>query len=517
MTDKMITERINIPTISRRTFGKLAIGTGGAVVAEYLGSKFGLETEGVFIPDYVHAIEGAEEDIENGNGEIIGRLFTQTGDKMSQGFSVVDDGTGQFWTAFNRLGGVQKLGYPISQPFTQEDGYTIQIFQGAVLQVNGLEAENQNDNVVIFNGCDREGLYGQELANPELRKLLDSEGVPSHLEGSFDPPERLQWLEPDSYADPKDRQAATAFKEEYYKRGGPAILGYPTSLVDNRGLFAGLRLQRGILQYWQEKLPDHPELPAPGVITSFLIGDMLKRSGFVSQKNEVFLQPGRYATGGNPDIITPSNFPERLGNIETDWWSLENNGKKVGLNIRDPQRLTEIFHEFENDPRKLELKVYDPPTEPLPTIAAGTPLGDGRTMGFDAFYIMDGNQKIPLIKGRFSTTSISSDLPADLKFAYIGQVNFPPYFEPYNNEKDAFNNPFNNPLTPARLYIVISEDVLPFIDKVEALEQEISYQVTSEISGRLLGGVQSDIRRRSTPPYTSVSGPTPMFQFKINQ
>lgn len=61
-----------------------------------------------------------------------GRFFTQTGGGQG-GFSVVDDGQARFWTEFQRLGGAQTVGYPISQRFTY-DGFTTQAFQKLVLQ-----------------------------------------------------------------------------------------------------------------------------------------------------------------------------------------------------------------------------------------------------------------------------------------------------------------------------------------------------------------------------------------------
>ena len=49
------------------------------------------------------------------------------------GFDVVDDATASFWTEFQRLGGVEHLGYPISQRF-QYGGFVTQAFQKLVLQ-----------------------------------------------------------------------------------------------------------------------------------------------------------------------------------------------------------------------------------------------------------------------------------------------------------------------------------------------------------------------------------------------
>ena len=64
-----------------------------------------------------------------------GRFFTQTNGRQGApaGFSVTDADGIPFWTAFQSLGGVDVLGYPVSRRF-QMDGFTVQAFQKAVLQ-----------------------------------------------------------------------------------------------------------------------------------------------------------------------------------------------------------------------------------------------------------------------------------------------------------------------------------------------------------------------------------------------
>ena len=64
-----------------------------------------------------------------------GRLFTQAAnsDIPDAGFAVTDADGLPFWTEFQRLGGVQALGYPISRRFVW-DGFTVQVFQKVVLQ-----------------------------------------------------------------------------------------------------------------------------------------------------------------------------------------------------------------------------------------------------------------------------------------------------------------------------------------------------------------------------------------------
>src|SRR5438128_10257262 len=57
-----------------------------------------------------------------------GRLFTQTG-----GFAVTNVDGVRFWDAFQALGGVEAVGYPVSRRFVN-DGFVTQVMQKAVFQ-----------------------------------------------------------------------------------------------------------------------------------------------------------------------------------------------------------------------------------------------------------------------------------------------------------------------------------------------------------------------------------------------
>ena len=78
-----------------------------------------------------------------------GRFYTQTGGD-GVGFAVWDDAEARFWTAFQDLGGIPVVGYPISQRF-QQHGFTVQAFQKMVLQwdpgADRANAANTLDNL----------------------------------------------------------------------------------------------------------------------------------------------------------------------------------------------------------------------------------------------------------------------------------------------------------------------------------------------------------------------------------
>jgi hypothetical protein len=71
-------------------------------------------------------------ELELGNGRFYSQAngFSGAG---ATGFSVVDDDAAAFWSEFQRLGGVARLGYPVTGRF-QYGGFLTQVFQRAALQ-----------------------------------------------------------------------------------------------------------------------------------------------------------------------------------------------------------------------------------------------------------------------------------------------------------------------------------------------------------------------------------------------
>ena len=62
-----------------------------------------------------------------------GHFFTQTGGGEGLGYAVRDEPGAEFWTAFQDLGGLEVLGYPVSQPW-RDGPFGFQAFQWALLQ-----------------------------------------------------------------------------------------------------------------------------------------------------------------------------------------------------------------------------------------------------------------------------------------------------------------------------------------------------------------------------------------------
>jgi hypothetical protein len=70
--------------------------------------------------------------------EAQGLCIIGAGPDRNRGYLVVDDDKGAFWTEFRRFGGVDVLGYPVSQPYhypvNSTDGLWYQAFERGVLQ-----------------------------------------------------------------------------------------------------------------------------------------------------------------------------------------------------------------------------------------------------------------------------------------------------------------------------------------------------------------------------------------------
>jgi hypothetical protein len=83
--------------------------------------------------------------------EAHGLCIVGSGPARNRGYLVVDDDHGAFWTEFRRYGGVDVLGYPVSQPYhypvNSTDGLWYQAFERGVLQWHPEEGRAELANV----------------------------------------------------------------------------------------------------------------------------------------------------------------------------------------------------------------------------------------------------------------------------------------------------------------------------------------------------------------------------------
>jgi Cellulase (glycosyl hydrolase family 5) len=197
----------------------------------------------------------ADYDIPNGH------FFGQTNgrDGSLAGFSVTNADGIPFWDAFQQLGGVDVLGYPVTRRFLY-DGFTVQAFQKAVLQWQGsqffflntfdvLHDRGRDDWLETYRQTPRpfdtspdKGLPWEKVVERHLA-LLDK--MPAAVKNRFLADD--QWL--DHYGLP----VSTA--------------EYSNSIV--------VRAQRATFQYWKEAVP----WAAKGDVTVANGGDLAKEAG----------------------------------------------------------------------------------------------------------------------------------------------------------------------------------------------------------------------------------------------
>jgi hypothetical protein len=175
------------------------------------------------------------------------------------GFSVSDTAQGKFLTEFRRFGGIDTLGYPISQPFAKE-GFTYQTFQRAALQWRPEVGE-----AYLANSMDWLSGVGNDAYLAGLGIPPPEPGTPG-LDFSQAVVERESWL-----TDP-------AIAQSYRSGGGMGRFGLPSGHPVQAGAFIVQRFQRYVLQHWVENLPG---MPPPGSVVGVLAGDLLIKAGFV--------------------------------------------------------------------------------------------------------------------------------------------------------------------------------------------------------------------------------------------
>ncbi|HEX8968773.1 MAG TPA: hypothetical protein VF937_12885 [Chloroflexota bacterium] len=176
------------------------------------------------------------------------------------GFAVVDDADASLWSEFVRLGGLDQIGYPISQRFIY-GGYVTQAFQRLALEWR--PEEGQAVPVNIFDDLTARGADGW---------LDQARQIPPAADQTMDA--SLAW------DDLVARQVALldsypALQAFYDAAADPlTAYGLPVS-VKSYGPLVSLRLQRATLQMWTTDEP----WAAAGDIIAGNAGDVAKDAG----------------------------------------------------------------------------------------------------------------------------------------------------------------------------------------------------------------------------------------------
>lgn len=210
-----------------------------------------------------------------------GWFYTQSGGDTrdpQDGFAVRDDSEAMFWTAFGELGGVETIGYPVTNRFKWQ-GFTTQAFQKAVLQWRPEAGTVAFANV--FDDLNRLGYDGalEESLIPPQESFSES-GLAWHevIAG------RLALLDEEP-----------ALREAYQALDDPLRwYGLPQSGVREfgNGLLRTIRLQRAVLQLWTREVP----WASAGTVTVANGGEEAKAVGMwpaaASQPQQPPIHPG---------------------------------------------------------------------------------------------------------------------------------------------------------------------------------------------------------------------------------
>jgi hypothetical protein len=208
------------------------------------------------LSDSAEAESGEDYEIPNGH------FFSQTV-PGPDGFSVIDDNEARFWSEFDRIGGLQTVGYPISRRYLY-DGFVTQAFQKLILQWRPEVGEAWPINVF------------DELSDSALDdKLFVIRQVPYPLVefdqrgASFD----------EVTSNRQDLLAASPEIEDIYfeSRAPLTMFGLPTSHVEDMGNHYALRTQRAVFQEWKEDVP----WAVAGQVTIANGGDIAKEMGWL--------------------------------------------------------------------------------------------------------------------------------------------------------------------------------------------------------------------------------------------
>jgi hypothetical protein len=176
------------------------------------------------------------------------------------GFSVTDDADANFWSEFQRLGGVDRLGYPISQRF-KYGAYVTQAFQKLALQWQPDQGQ-----AVPINFFDDLSARGSDAWLEQARQIPPAANTTSDAGMPFDDVAARHRALVDNY--PALRQFYDANPEAL------AMYGLPVSVRDY-GRLVSVRLQGGFLQLWTADVA----WAAAGTVVVANGGDVAKEAG----------------------------------------------------------------------------------------------------------------------------------------------------------------------------------------------------------------------------------------------
>lgn len=198
-----------------------------------------------------------------------GHFYSQTGGGKG-GYGVRDLAGVKFWSEYDRLGGPEFLGYPISKPFWGPGGYLYQGFERGLMQwrpeVGHVMLAN-NIEIIEWHDKAHDAWLFNEFSIPFPRQPK-----PGTFEEEAE--ERLSWLTNDDIRSAFLTNPATG--QEWDLADAMNYFGLPQSEPRRAGPFIVQRFQRIPLQLW---IDDVPGMPPAGSVVPLLSGHLVKECG----------------------------------------------------------------------------------------------------------------------------------------------------------------------------------------------------------------------------------------------
>jgi hypothetical protein len=198
-------------------------------------------------------------DLPDGSGHFYRQANGQSG-AGEAGFALTNADGIPFWDEYQRLGGPQALGYPVSRRFAW-DGFTVQALQKAVFQWRP-----ETRTVAFVNVLDRLHELGKDDWLGTARQ------TPPPFDWAADRGRGWDELVARHVA---LLEASPAIQEQYWSDPAPLDhFGLPVSSADMGSSFV-VRAQRAVFQYWKEDVP----WARQGEVTIANAGDLAKEAG----------------------------------------------------------------------------------------------------------------------------------------------------------------------------------------------------------------------------------------------
>lgn len=213
-----------------------------------------------------------------------GHFYSQTAAGGKGGYSITDDGGVPMWTEFQRLGGVNVLGYPVSGRFMYQD-HIVQLMQKVGLVWHPETGHMQY--LDIFDILHKAGRDGW---------LLSAKGIPPAVGFADEAGKSWEQVSQQRY---KMLDLHPAIKDVYFSAADPVnSYGLPTSNWLEAPTASMMRFDNVVIQQWKQLLP----WAAAGQVNLANGGDILKESGL--------LGPAPFALQATPEIpIVPAAPP----------------------------------------------------------------------------------------------------------------------------------------------------------------------------------------------------------------